>query len=602
MSQPYCPRMLRFLMIIALTGLMIWSMKPAYAQSQNGDWKTLAVFSMTSTDEGAPLIKQLLTAAGHDGLLDEFEQQQREAFKTLDFSQPKGGVWQTNGRTFRFLGFMAMSDMTKLPYTIGETIADSETMGEGWVKIPMPNSEQLPVMFKNVYAKQQGNWGWFCYGVLQPPRELPNDPVVLLEGLPEEYPVALRLQCANMPRSLLNGYAAIGKQFIPMIKLFLPQSGGEEEQKMMAAYFNFLEVVLKESIDQMVKVIKETETFTIGLRGNDDNDVFVDMQTVAKPGTDTAETLKQANGTTTKLSGFFRPKESGLSYIYATPIPDYQKGYLKNSYLSAVDFYSVILKTIRQTAEEVGPDELPEMLDKVEALLAKFPTVIEKTVDAGELDFVLSHFGQDGIALCALRIADGNELLEPLDALYDLAQLMIEQTMADSQNNGDFSATPVFKKESYKGVQLWSVSIQMPSFEDAKAFSQLAYVVGLSDEMLVFSNSFYVDVDEASRVIKKAIDESGKPNPLPREWMVFSPHNLVQMFKQLFEQFPMREGEEFLSEIETKWNIPEDANIVMTQKIEKNAMTQTLTISGKLWPVIGVAVERIIEENGGMPF
>ena len=602
MSLPYCPRMLRFLMIIALIGLM----KPVYAQSQGDDWKTLAIFSMTSTDEGAPLIKQLLTAAGYEGLLDEFEQQQREAFKTLDFSQPKGVVWQTNGRTFRFLGFMAMSDMTELPYGIGETIADSETMGEGWLKIPVPNSEQMPVMFKNVYIKQQGNWGWFCYGVLQPPRELPNDPVALLEGLPEEYPVALRLQCTNMPRGLLNGYAMIGKQFIPMIKLFLPQSGGEEEQKMMAAWFDFLEVVLPLTIDQTVKFVNETETIIFDLTGNDENDVFLAMQLVAKPGTDTANAIKMCDNGTTEFGGFFQPDEAGYAYVYAAQIPDYQKKFLKETSVATIDLINGFFELLKaQTEENGGPDGILEVFEAVETLYAKLLVVAEKTIDAGKCDVVVSQiFGDSpyGISISATKISGGNELAKPIDELSDLFISFIEQEASVL----DDSFATILEKENYKDFQLLSISIPLPSLfrefmfadaeeEDIPEFMMVG-VVGLNDNAIVYGQQTFSNAGDVIDTLKAAIDKSGKAEPMPEEWMVLQPHYIAKAFRQ-FQTLDDEdeEGDESL-------DIPEDAKIFVTQEIKENVMTQTLTISGKLWPVIGEFAKKIIEENGGMPF
>jgi len=603
MSLPYCPRMLRFLIIIALIGLM----KPAYGQSQNDDWKTLAIFSMTSTDEGAPLIKQLVAAAGHDGVLDEFEQQQREAFKTLDFSQPKGIVWQTNGRTFRFLGFMAMSDMTELPYTIGETIADSETMSNGWAKIPVPNSEQLPVMFKNVYVKQQGDWGWFCYGVLQPPKELPNDPVVLLEGLPEEYPVALRLQCANMPRSLLNGYATIGKQFIPMIKLFVGgmQGGGrDEEQKMMAAWFNYLEIVLPLLIDQTVKFVNETETITFGLTGNDENDVFLSMQLVAKPGTDSANAIKMCGEGTTEFGGFFQPDKSSIAYAYSAQIPDYQKKFLKETSVATIDLVNGLIGIAKAPLEEDGVLDggIMEAFEAAEALLTKLPVVVEKTVDAGKCDIVTSQI-YGSITISAVKISGGNELVKPVDAWFDSIALFVEQEMGDL----DDPSMPILEKENYKDFQLLSISIPLPSFlrddifadtdeEDTPEFMSVI-VLGLSDAAIVYGQQSFSKSSDVMNTLKAAIDKSGKPEPMPEEWMVIQPHIIAKAFRHL--QTLADEDEEMDQAIP---DFPEDARIFVTQEIEENVMTQKLTIDGKLWPAIGESVEKIIEENGGMPF
>lgn len=610
MRKPNCFRFaLRPLAVLALAALTFSSMSVARAQSSGDDWKTLAVFSMTSTDEGAPLIKQLLAATGHEGLLDDFEQQQREAFETLDFSKPKGIVCQTDGRTFRVLGFAAMSDMTALPYDIGETIADTKADRDGWHKIPLPNSRNMPVMFQNVYAKQAGDWAWFCYGSLRPPKTLPDDPTELLEGLPAEYPVALRLNFEAAPRGMVNTYAMMGKQLIPMIKLFLPMAhAGEEQQEIMMAYFDFLEVVLKESIDQLVKFVNEAETMTIGLYGNDDNDVFVTYRVVAKPGTDTGEAFQMARGATTDLLGFFRPDESVISYVYAMRIPDYQKDYIKRTYVGMVDFFNVLVTFMRQQMEEYGPDEAPEAFDKIEVILAKLPDIIEKTIDAGKFDFVVNGSGFSN--LYAFKLVGGNKLREPINELFDFAQLMILQEMGDTYDDEDIASAPMLKRETYKGIQLWSVSVPLPMRFDEEDFedeeedeprgSYLSYVIGLNDEVFIYAQGTFTKQNEVLDAVKAGIDASTEPQPLPEEWMVFSPRNFAQTIKRLFDQFPFRD-EDVLEDFDEKWNIPKDANIVVTQEIEDNAFTQTIIVSGKIWPVVGKLIEMALE-NANLPF
>ena len=600
-------RILRGLTFILIALFVVpLSISQGPSLGQDDEWKNIAVFSLTSTDKGAPMIKQILNATGHEGLLDDFEAQQREAFGVLDFSRPKGIVCQTNGRTFQFLGFAAMSDVTKLPYSIGELIANTETKRDGWYKIVLPNAKEMPLMFQNIYVKQQGDWAWVCYGALRPPTELPNDPTEWLEGLPEEFPVALRFNSAAVPQGQLSGMAMLGKQFLPMIKMFAPMgTGGEGEREIMAAYYSFLEVILAESIDQTVKFITETESMTLGLSGNENNDVLLTMQIVAKPNTDTAKALHMSKDNTTDLMGFFRPDDSIVSYVYAMPIPDYQKGYVKKTYIGTVDFFKAFVGIMRRQMEEYGPDEASEAFDKVDALLAKLPVVVEKTVDAGMMDFAIS-MTDNGTNLYGIKLAGGNELLEPANELFDFAQLMILQEV----DSDDLTSVPVLERENYKGTQLWHFSVPMPRFmfnEDEVSEDEapyvIAYVFGLNDELIIYSGGMFSKPGETLRLVKEAIDGSSEAKPVPEEWMVISPYRCAQMFKQLFTTFSPYDEEDEIEdnskEFDRLWDFPEDANITATIEVEGDTMTQVFRIDGRLWPTFGRAIDRAIEDSDG---
>jgi hypothetical protein len=344
---------LHIIMVILLVSVFVFPAVRVNAQSRAETWQNVAVFSMISTDEGAPLIKQAVTAMNQPGLLDilnDFEQLQRDAFVTFDFSKPKGIVCQTNGRSFRFLAFAAMRDMTELPYGIGDLFAGIKPNNDGWYKMPpLPNARQLPIMYQNVFVKQQGDWVYACYGVTAAPKELPQDATVLLEGLDKEYPVALRLNCSVLPRSIVNGWGALGKMSLSMVKTMIPMFqqpsslDDDGETQFFLASFDLFTVIAKETIDQLVKFVNETESITIGLNGNADNDLTITTQLIAKPDTDTAKAIEQISACTTDLIGFYRPDEALYTEIYAYPIQEYEKPFCKNILTAADQLADVFL-------------------------------------------------------------------------------------------------------------------------------------------------------------------------------------------------------------------------------------------------------------------
>jgi len=549
------------------------------------EWQTVTVFSMIPTDEGAPQIRQAVAAMNQPGLLaevDELEKTQREAFTTLDFSKPKGIVCQTNGRTFRFLAFAAMEDVTALPYGIGEMIADCEVTRDGWYKMPLPGAEQLPLMYRNLFVRQQGDWAYACYGVAQAPKELPDDASLLLEGLPQESPVALRFNCAAMPRSLTNGYVALAKTFLPMAKAFIQMNPmNDSENQVALAAFDFFVVFATETLDQLVKFVNETETITFGLSGNADNDLIMTCQLVAKPGTDTAKDYALMADCTTDLIGLYRPDEAIYAQLSVTPIQAYDQVYLKTILTAAETWIEKIFTISRLNAERFGDNEVVAT-DKIMALAKKVTDVLHQTIDAGKIDFAES-INADYTSLMAMKIAGGNALVRPINELYNYAHLMMAEQLADHGIEEEIT----LERETYKDFQFWKISFPIAMT------GPLTYIIGVSDDMFIYSYGLTLTIMDT---LKEAIDRSGTPVSAPKEIIVFAPHRIGQLITTFgFDAIFLEEArDDIMMAMDIINNIPENANIVVAQEVEGNALTWTTVCDGKLWPTVG----RILKVSG----
>ena len=616
MTKTYKYRIILRLTVIALAGWLAFPTMGAMAQSTTDnqsrdgygadEWKSVAVFSMISTDDGAPLIKQAMAAMNHPDLLDEFEQAQREAFATLDFSKPKGIVCQTNGLSFRFLAFAAMKDVTKLPYGIGFMFAGVNPNSDGWYKLPLPDAQQMPIMFQNVFVKQQGDWAYVCYGVISPPKELPSDPTVLLEDLPQEYPVALRLNFAALPKSLVTGYAALGKMSLSMLKTFLPmfQDNDEPETFVALAGFDFVTVFARETIDQLVKFINETETLTIGLNGNVDNDLTITCQLIAKPGTDTAKAVESIGACTTDLAGFYRPDKAIYTEIYACPIQEYELPFYKNIVTAADKLLDVVIDYMRVTAARdipsEGIDEFNAFLGNGMAIPKKLLGVLQQTIDTGKIDcadFVTTDMTYYG----AMKIGGGNALIESINGLYDLVMIKIAELNVDF--GFEFDDAIALERETYRGFHFWKLTGLTPVFiygdedeyggdireaishaEPHRLPGHLTYIIGVSDDMFVFAYGMSPTIEAT---LKNAIDESGKPVSMPREIAVFSADRIGQTIKTFGIDLMVSEMQEAEAVMDVIDSIPENAKIVVTQDVEANVLTWTWVFDGKLWPTVG---------------
>jgi len=119
----------------------------------------------------------------------------------------------------------------------------------------------------------------------------------------------------------------------------------------------------------------------------------------------------------------------------------------------------------------------------------------------------------------------------------------------------------------------------------------LIYIIGLSDDILVYAQGFTPTVMET---LKEAIDQSGEPVPAPKEIMVFAPHIIGQLVKGFGVDLLASDDEQGQVAMDIIFNIPENANIIVTQEVEGNALTWTTVCDGKLWPTVG----RILKASG----
>ncbi|MDR1491116.1 MAG: hypothetical protein LBT05_00090 [Planctomycetaceae bacterium] len=605
MKKRHFPQVVRRTLMIAafvgaVAGWSVFSNLSAQAQSipKSDEWKTVGVFSLASTDAGLPILQRCADAAGHGKLLSQFADSQKKAFETLDFSKPKGIVWQTNGRSFQWFVFFSVKDLTKLPYGIGEAIAESEKNDSGWYKIRCPHSQELtargiPAMFQTLYVKSENGWAYASFGP-RLPKTLPADPTVLLEGLDKEYPAAFRFNSAAMPQSLLNGYAILLKQLFPMVKMFagsaMQQPNAPQEMRKfmsayIAAYLDLLDTLVAELTEQTVKFVGETESFTLGLNANPQNDVTITYKAIAKPDTDAAKAFASLNKSPTELSGFYRVDNGIFTISSANPLLDASKESLKNILGAYQTFVDELLTAMRSLVKESPkPIELAKILDKADVLVAKFPAAAEKFVDTGKTIDIAESFTSDGVLVAAFKIAGGKELIEPTDKLFDQIQQLVTQEAADAP------IYPVFTKEKYKDYQLWVISISLP---EGAAFPSLTYAVGLKDDAFAIAEGISPNT---LKILKQAIDESGAPKPLPKETVLIAPAKIGDLLKKYEIDEALGDNEFAAEALQILFEISQDAKITFSSNnAEANTLTQTLVFDGKLWKAVGAYGELIFK-------
>ncbi|MCL2346691.1 MAG: hypothetical protein FWC50_00370 [Planctomycetaceae bacterium] len=551
------------------------------ANKTTEEWKTVSVISFTSADTGIATVKQLVKAAGHEGAIDRFEKQARENFKTMDFSKPKGLVVQTNGKTFNIFFFLPLNDVTALPFEIGKKVATSEKDENGWYKIPLPTHNFL-------YVNQQKGWAYATFGP-RLPKNLPVNPVTLLEGLDKEYLIAARFNAQNMPKSILGGYAMMGKQMIPMIRMFAPiQNQPEDVRELMTNYFDFFEKVIGNMIDLMVKTFRETDSMTYGFKVNGAGDLIVKSRVVVLPDTETAKIIAETAKMKTNLIGFYQPEGTIFSVVGTQSLSDTQKKFFKDYLEGYVSLMTSVFKKARNTSNK--PEGVGKFLDGMEAVFKAGLEVAHQTIDSGKLDVAETVF-PGGSLLIAFSVVDGKRLLPAIDSLFELAQ--------ESMNKDFGKDFAKIEKISYADSQIRSFSIpvsrlkgnnsETPKSPGDEMFSA---VLAVGDRLLAFSYGLGTSEEHLDRM-KKGIDASKTAVAVPKTLLVSTPQQLGVLLKKFVD---LSQGE-LQQPAQILYDAPQDATITITNDFSTpNVAAQKMVVSGKLLPTFGRFGEIIVEQ------
>ncbi|MCL2622871.1 MAG: hypothetical protein FWD31_04305, partial [Planctomycetaceae bacterium] len=185
----------------------------------------------------------------------------------------------------------------------------------------------------------------------------------------------------------------------------------------------------------------------------------------------------------------------------------------------------------------------------------------------------------------------------PMNELCDYVLLKMAEVIVDF----DLEPSSIIERETYKETSLWKVTAPIDRLDNASPMTgPLTYIVGLNDDMLVFAFGVAPTVADT---LKKAIDDSGKAAPVPREIVVYSADRIGNVFKTLGIDAIADENQEDKVVMDIIDSIPEDARIVVAQDVEANVLTWTCVYSGKLWPTVGRFLDIIIEQsNGRLPW
>jgi hypothetical protein len=348
----------------------------------------------------------------------------------LDTRRPWGLVVETDGQTFPVYGFVPAADLSRLL---------SASVATGRIKPPAGGVYEVKFGGQTWYLAQKGTWAFFATSRAGL-KSTPADPVKVLRGLNTSHDVAARAWPQHLPadaRQVANRWLTEGHVLV------LDRKPGETSLE--AALRNAL---ANQGLRLAASMADEGETLTAGLSLDfRARELVLDLETTARPGTTTAESLAAPHKSETDFSGFLVPN-AALTGTWTGEIA------------------RMPLHRLLGLVDSLAEQLLPRGGDRAAGELWRTirESLLTESVDGG----VAAMVRPNGVTLTiGGYVADGDALQQKLQALADTAR-----------SHRPDPGAPVWKPDAgrYQDVGLHTLSIPIP--KDAKDRRSLVRMFG----------------------------------------------------------------------------------------------------------------------------
>ena len=265
------------------------------AVGQAADKETVAVVSISSYDNLVKNVATIGEVAGYpdlDQMVDAILTLQTggKGLVGVDKTKPWGVQVKVTQAGPGGVAFLPVNDLKGLLGALAGVAGEAEDVGDGVYSL-----ENGPAP---VFVKAQGNWA-FIGQSKESLANLPKDPVALLDGLPEEYTVAVRGYVQNIPEEFRQ--MAVG-ELRKGLEAGMVQGPDESDED-----FKIRKQAGEASVKQMERMINEIATITIGWTVDmESKQTYIDIAQSAVPGTMLAKQIKAYAPSTSDFGGFLR--------------------------------------------------------------------------------------------------------------------------------------------------------------------------------------------------------------------------------------------------------------------------------------------------------
>jgi len=469
------------ILLWTLTAAMVFGIAQV-CPAQTKDMKQFVTVSFAGYDEvikGATTIGKL---AGMPMLPQMLEMNLQamgaaDAVTTIDKKQPWIVAVKTDedGTQFAVQGFVPTGDVKKLLKAL-PMLGEPDDAGDGILKVNAPPGP--------LFIKQHGAWAVLS-NEKQFVTEAPADPVKSLDGLHENYLLAVNVSVKSVPQAVRTKFI---EGMTAAMQFGLQQMPGETDEQFAAR-----RKMLQQTIQQIRTVIGDLDALTVGVKVDDAAaSAYLEYAITAVPGSASAKKMANASSAKTEFAGVLLPDAAAV--LHATQL------------LDAADIEQVKsnLTVLRNNAmTELEKQGLPdEQLKQARHLAGDLMDVVQKTLEGGKMDVAAAL----KLAPKAMTFVAGAKIAEGAK-LESAVKQLVEQVAKDEP---EAAKLVKLNAEEHGGVRFHVVSVPLTLME-GDAQEKLGPLVGQTFDVVIGigDTSLYLAAGrDASQTLKKAIDAS----------------------------------------------------------------------------------------------
>lgn len=443
------------------------------------DAKPVIVASATSVDRLLANVDKLGEMAESQALTNIVKFSAANFTKGIDKTKPAGLLVTSDGLGFRTVGFIPVTDFKAVMTTLR-----GEDAGDGAYEVRMGRGR--------AFAKQQGKWA-FLSDNIDSLTDLPADPEKLLNGQEKEYDLCVRALIQNVPDHMRDLAMGALKSGVEQADRLDGETEEEFEARMKTA---------RQAIDEMVKLVDDTEHLTVGWSVDDkEKKTYIDLNWVAKSGSSTAKKFAAYENSTTRFAGFLQEGAAGKLNVSG-------KISKEDADQSVAAMKSMRDQMLKQIENEADFDS-DEQRTAIKSAFNNVMDAFEATLDSGKFDMAASVvLNPDSLSVVmGGHVADAEKVEKAFKEVVEAAK---DQPGFPGVN---------FNADSHAGARFHTMSVPVPDAEASKFLGEkLDLVFGFDAKSVYFACG-----KDAAKTLKDAIDKSkaaGEKEVAPVEFAV----------------------------------------------------------------------------------
>lgn len=461
----------------------------------------IAIVSLKPTEKLLANVNYLLRTTGTEAL-GQFVLPQVTAFlQGVDGTKPIGIVISTQGDQLRPLAFVPVTNLDQLLSQLQEVLGEPLDAGDGVIELQGPQP---------VFVKESNGWAFVSNeeGSLA---DLPENPVELLQGLPQQYDISVRAFLKNLPEQYKQMALSQMRSGIEMSA----QNSSDPDAKEAA----------EAQLEQITRMMQEGDQFSFGWNiDSTDRQTYFDVSLTAQAGTKFAEDLLLNQDVKTSFSGFL-VSDAAISGNLSSVVPDDQL----DQTIAAMD------RVAKSALSEIDADEnLTEESQKQAAkqLVTTIFDIAKDTISTGKIDACASVVLKPKAVsvLVASHVASGDDVEKALQQLVDMAKAESDVSISNVKFNADEQG----------GVRFHTLSVPVPDEEKASQVfgSELSVTVGVAETEVYLA----LGNDGLEQLKEKLADSDASSNTTVEPFQLSVALTPILRFAESIEPNPLLSG------------------------------------------------------------